>query len=62
MLDFAEKKAKEEKCLSIRLDMVKGNLPAERLYRKCGFQYISTVSLGYERYGLPWFDLFEKVI
>lgn len=60
LLDFAERKAKEEKCLSIRLDVVKGNIPAEKLYQKCGFQYIDTVSLGYEVYGLPWYDLYEK--
>lgn len=60
LLDFAERKAKEEKCLSIRLDVVKGNIPAEKLYQKCGFQYIDTVSLGYEEYGLPWYDLYEK--
>jgi ribosomal protein S18 acetylase RimI-like enzyme len=60
LLDFAEMKAKEEKCLSIRLDVVKGNVPAEKLYQKCGFQYINTVSLGYEEYGLPWYDLYKK--
>jgi len=60
LLDFAEMKAKEEKCLSIRLDVVKGNIPAEKQYQKCGFQYIDTVSLGYEEFGLPWYDLYEK--
>ncbi|MBO7730226.1 MAG: GNAT family N-acetyltransferase [Lachnospiraceae bacterium] len=62
LIDFAEKKAKEDRCCSIRLDVVKGNIPAENLYKKCGYQYIDTVSLGYEKYGLPWFDLFEKEI
>jgi hypothetical protein len=51
---------KKENCLSIRLDVVKGNIPAEKLYLKCGFQYIDTVSLGYEEFGLPWYDLYEK--
>lgn len=62
LLDFAEQKAKEDNCHSIRLDVVKGNIPAENLYIKCGFQYIDTVSLGYEAYGLPWYNLYEKVI
>lgn len=40
--------------------VVKGNLPAERLYQKCGYQLVGTVSLGYEEYGIPWYDLYEK--
>lgn len=62
LLDFATKKASEEQCNSIRLDVVKGNIPAENLYKKCGFKYIDTISLGYEAYGLPWYDLYEKEI
>ena len=57
-----QKKAAAEHCVSLRLDVVKGNIPAENLYRRCGYQYIDTVSLGYECYGLPWFDLYEKVL
>lgn len=62
MLQFAEKFAIEEGCISIRLDVVKGNIPAERLYVKSGFRFIDTVSLGYEEYGLPWYNLYEKVL
>lgn len=62
LMDYAENKAKEEKCDSIRLDVVKGNIPAVNLYVRCGFQYISTISLGYEEYGLPWYDLYEKTL
>lgn len=47
-------------CIALRLDVVKGNIPASRLYQKCGFQYIDTVSLGYEAYGFPWYELYEK--
>ncbi len=50
---FAERVSREERCVSIRLDVVKDNIPAERLYQKCGYQLIGTVSLGYEAYGLP---------
>ncbi len=39
------------------LAVVKDNIPAERLYQKCGYQLIGTVSLGYEAYGLPWYHL-----
>ena len=62
LLMFAERTAREEQCISIRLDVVKDNIPAERLYQKCGYQLIGTVSLGYEAYGLPWYNLYEKVL
>lgn len=44
LLMFAEHVAREEQCVSIRLDVVKDNIPAERLYQKCGYQFIGTVS------------------
>lgn len=59
---FAEEKARAEGCLSLRLDAVQGNEPAERLYRRCGYQYVGAASLGYEAYGLPWFELYEKML
>ena len=62
LLDFAEEVARKEGCVSLRLDVVKGNLPAENLYRKCGYQYVGTTSLGYEAYGLPWYNLYEKIL
>lgn len=62
LLMFAERMAQEEKCISIRLDVVKDNIPAEGLYQKCGYQLVGTVSLGYEAYGLPWYNLYEKVL
>lgn len=62
LLGFAEELAKKEGCVSLRLDVVKGNIPAENLYKKCGYQYMGTTSLGYEAYGLPWYNLYEKVL
>lgn len=62
ILRFAEHTARKERCVSIRLDVVKGNIPAERLYQKCGYQLTGTVSLGYEAYGLFWYHLYEKVL
>lgn len=62
MMDAIEQIARAEGCIGIRLDVVKGNVPAEKLYRKCGYRYITTKSLGYEAYGLPWYDLYEKVL
>lgn len=62
LLLFAEQLARQEGCVSIRLDVSKRNLPAQRLYQKCGYQQIGTVSLGLEAYGLPWFELYEKAL
>ena len=62
LLDFAEEIARKEGCVSLRLDVVKGNIPAESLYKKCGYKYVGTTSLGYEEYGLPWYNLYEKVL
>lgn len=62
LLDQAEKLAGKEGCRSLRLDVVKGNIPAESLYKKCGYECVGTVSLGYEAYGLPWYNLYEKVL
>ena len=59
---FAEQMARKEGCVSIRLDVVKENIPAEKLYQGCGFEFIGTVSLGYEEYGIPWHHLYEKVL
>ena len=62
LLESAEDVARKEGCISLRLDLVKGNLPAENLYRKCGYRFVGETSLGYEAYGLPWFHLYEKQI
>jgi len=62
LLDHAEGYARLEGDLAVRLDVVADNEPACRLYEKAGFSYVDTVSLGYEKYGLPWFRLYEKVL
>ena len=62
LLDFACELGKREQVEAIRLDVYEKNLPAIRLYEKCGFEYIDTVDLGYSEYGLDWFKLYEKLI
>lgn len=62
MLDFAAQFARKTSISALRLDVYENNTPAIRLYEKCGFQYIDTVSLGLERYGLDWFRLYEKLL
>jgi len=62
LLNFAEDLAVKSNVKSIRLDVYEGNMPAIRLYEKCGFKYIDTVDLGLGNYGLDWFKLYEKLL
>jgi ribosomal protein S18 acetylase RimI-like enzyme len=62
MLEFAEQYGKETMMKALRLDVYENNIPAIRLYEKCGYQFIDTVSLGLEEYGLDWFRLYEKLL
>lgn len=62
MLEFASQYAREIQVRALRLDVYEKNIPAIKLYEKCGFKYIDTVSLGLEQYGLDWFKLYEKLV
>lgn len=43
----------------VRLDVLEGNLPAEKLYKRIGFKFVERVQLFYEDTGLCNFDLYE---
>lgn len=58
--EIAAQYGKERGIKALRLDVYENNIPAIRLYEKCGYQYIDTVSLGLEDCGLDWFRLYEK--
>lgn len=62
LMDFSAENGIESKAKSVRLDVYEGNIPAIKLYEKCGFKYIDTVDLGLGSYGLDWFKLYEKLI
>lgn len=62
LLDFALRYAKDTGMCSIRLDVYQQNLPAIRLYEKCGYTYIATVDLGLAEYGLDRFRLYELLV
>lgn len=62
LMDFSVEHSKKAKMKSIRLDVYEGNMPAIKLYEKCGFKYIDTVDLGLGSYGLDWFRLYEKLL
>lgn len=46
----------------IRLDVLGGNLPAEKLYTGLGFKYMTTVNMFYEDTGWTDFQLYEYVL
>jgi ribosomal protein S18 acetylase RimI-like enzyme len=62
LIDFSIEHSIKSNVKSIRLDVYEGNIPAIKLYEKCGFKYIDTVDLGFGNYGLNWFKLYEKSI
>lgn len=60
LMDFATKHAIMNNAKALRLDVYEKNMPAIKLYEKCGFKYVDTVDLGYGEHGLDWFELYEK--
>ena len=47
---------------AVRLDVIEGNLPAEKLYLGFGFRYMDTQQMYYEDTGWTSFMLFERVL
>ncbi|MBO6040948.1 MAG: GNAT family N-acetyltransferase [Oscillospiraceae bacterium] len=62
MLDSLIKYAGECGKRVVRLDVVKGNLPAERLYQAHGFQFVQERTVFYEDTGELLVRLYELVI
>lgn len=62
LIEFSIEHSIQSQAKAIRLDVYEGNKPAIGLYEKCGFQYVDTVDLGLESYGLKWFKLYEKLL
>ena len=54
--------AKERENNKIMLDVVKGNLPAEKLYQKMGFEYIREKTEYIERVGNVDFNIYEYTL
>ena len=54
--------AKEQGAKAMRLDVLKGNVPAERLYPACGFVFVSNKVMFYEDTGWTDFILYEWAI
>lgn len=62
MVRFAIDLAETTGMKAIRLDVLKGNLPAEMLYQTLGFSYINTLPMFYADVGWMEFLLFELPI
>lgn len=59
MVRFAMDKARAEGSLAIRLDVLSGNLPAEKLYLGMGFYRVSSARMFYPDTGWTDFDMYE---
>lgn len=57
---FAVAKRNHQKV--IRLDVLNGNMPAERLYTSLGFHYMHTLKMFYEDTGWTYYKLYEYVL
>ncbi|MEK5330820.1 MULTISPECIES: GNAT family N-acetyltransferase [unclassified Lysinibacillus] len=62
LMDFIIQHSKEMNIKAIRLDVYEKNKPAIKLYRKYGFEYIDAIDLGYSKYGLDKFELYQKLL
>lgn len=63
LLQYAEDLASRQNRRAVRLDTYQDNLPAARLFEKCGFHFCGMVDLGLEEvYGLKWYRAYEKVL
>lgn len=51
--------AKKNGYQAIRLDVVPDNIPAKKLYEKCGFQYVGDVDLERNIDEIPMFSMYE---
>ena len=55
VISMAEKSCQK----AVRLDVLKDNIPAERLYEGLGFEYVDTVCMFYEDTGWTDYKLYE---
>ena len=62
MVWFAIDEARQNQQKVIRLDVLKGNVPAEKLYSRMGFRYLHTMPMYYEDTGWTDFELYEYVL
>ena len=62
LVRYAVELARAAGMKAVRLDVLKGNVPAEKLYEGEGFTHVDTVKLFYEDTGRVDFKMYEYVI
>lgn len=62
MLEYVELLAKDKGIKTIRLDVRAGNIPAIKLYTRCGYTYVGAINLDFRGSDLGLFELYEKII
>ncbi len=62
IFDYIVKKAIENNRKSIRLDVIDGNVGAQKVFEKLGFEYVGSVETFHEAVGLETFHLYENVL
>lgn len=62
LLEFTDELAKNNGVKTIRLDVRKGNIPAVKLYLRCGYTYVGAINLDFRGADLGLFELYEKII
>lgn len=62
MVRFAIDVAKKNGLKTIRLDVLGGNIPAEKAYTKMGFKNLKTLSMFYEDAGWTDYMAFELIL
>ncbi len=62
LVAYALMYAREKNQKAVRLDVLSGNLPAEKLYTKAGFEFREEIRMYYEDTGWTKFRLFEYVL
>ena len=62
MVEEAIEIARKSGAAGLRLDVLKGNEAAEKLYLRCGFKYVGSVQMYYENTGNAEFGIYEYVI
>ena len=62
MVNFAVETARKRGQKVLRLDVLKGNVPAEKLYTGLGFRYLHTLEMYYEDTGWTDYELYELVL
>ncbi len=62
LMEFSLSYAGGQNCKAVRLATYEKNMPAVRLYESLGFQYMGKADLGYGKYGLDWYRLYQKIL